>query len=110
MFGFLSKVFKPVANIGKKVASSISNSGIGSKVSSLMGQAVQGIKSLFGFNVSTPYQVGKEAVIQKGGMVMKQAKPFIQPIYGLYPPKGELIKEIVKPISKTGLRTRQILL
>lgn len=88
MFGFLSKVIKPVANIGRKVASKISNSGLGSKVSSLSSQAVGAIKSLvsnaksmMGFN--NPAGVVKETIIQKGGKIIK---PVINKTAGLFPP------------------------
>ena len=117
MFGFLSKVLKPVANIGRKVASKISISGIGSKVSSLASnivskvsslasQAVGGIKSMMGLNQAVG-RVGKETIIQKGGKVIT---PIIRPKFtkvaegtpiksGLFPPKPDLP-------STTGLRTR----
>lgn len=90
MFGFLSKVIKPVANIGRKVASKISNSGLGSKVSSLASQAVSGVKSLvsnvksmMGFN--QPLGVVKETIIQRGN---KAIKPVMRKTAGLFPPKS----------------------
>jgi spore maturation protein SpmA len=101
MFGFLSKVIKPVANVGRKIASSISISGIGSKVSSLvssayqgLSSAYQGLKSMMGLNQAVG-RIGKEAVIQKGGKVIT---PIIRPKFskvaqgtpitgGLFPPK-----------------------
>jgi len=118
MFGFLSKVLKPVANIGRKVASKISNSGIGSKVSSLASQAVAGVKSLYssvksmmGLNQAVG-RVGKETIIKKGGRVVvppKVIKPVIRPHYtsgkgrGLFPPQPDLPSN---PVNTTGLRTR----